>query len=714
MKPDVILLEPPVYDCRAPHSGCALLTTALKHYDYQVAYRDLNLESILWLLDPQRISHALEIAGHRLNTLLTRARKIQGSGGILPIEERHALWRSLKAMQYGNSDPGFALNAVEHLQRSETFFDSATHRAARATIDAALDLQAFVCDPRLSMGLCPQNYNGPYRATSLDDLLAASLDTAGNPFFSFYDQEIMPWASSVQPIIVGISISNVFQVIPGVTLSRLLHDHGLFVVIGGPFFSKFSSQIAQKPAFFDLCDAVVIGEGEETLLQLVYVRSRKDLLSSVSNIIFRQNGSVVVTHERYSRQLPDYGPADFRTLQLDNFFTPFPVLPIHAGKGCEWSKCTFCEIPQINHDFNQFRRNRKPEDIVREMQVQMQRHEARHFIFTDESLPLPLLSDTADEIIRQKLDVNYIGYTRFSSGFDKGFCAKLAMSGCRKLMFGLESGSADVNKRCRKGVDLNQVPRIIDACQKSGIAVHIFSIVGLPGENNHESEKSAEYLLQLSRVLELPVSTIDVSAFYLNWNSWLRRNAGNEKIQYHTDQDFPLHVDNYTFQDGMGNRISNEKSAQIYSQLCWESSELGFDIGYFNPVWPAWEEYTLLYLSKFRNRTGDPRIIWPANRQEILEKKVRVADGITALEIPFSLASLAKGMCKGGSKTLALSPSSQIIEIDQAALRTITAKPGHTVSELLNDLGHSSQSREITRECYADIIQWIKAGVLQW
>src|SRR5262249_13449396 len=148
-------------------------------------------------------------------------------------------------------------------------------------------------------------------------------------------------------------------------------------------------------------------------------------------------------------------------------------------------------------------------------------------------------------ILQTKLDVNYIGFSRFTRHHTRDLFVKLARSGCRKLLFGLESGSQKVNDACNKGVDLKLVPRIIEDCQNAGIALHIFTIVGLPEEGEAEAGESAEYIRGLVAKLNLPASSLGVSPFYLNWNADLRRKAEDFGLSFTDHHDFPLHVDNY-------------------------------------------------------------------------------------------------------------------------------------------------------------------------
>lgn len=713
-KSHIVLIEPPLYDCRGPHLGCAILAASLQKWGQQVVLKDLNLQAILWLLQPENLEKAKVRVAKRRDVLMKRAMSSLVSGVRLSSEDCHELWRSIIAHRCGKGFEKVVSDAVDSLRNPDSFFQSSCHHAARGVIDSALDLQALACNPRLHVGLCPQQYNGPYRATSLEDLLTAADDYASNLFLPFFEQVAVPELLEYNPTLAGISISNVFQVIPGITIARLLHNAGTFVVIGGTFFSKFREQIAGRPEFFDMCDAVVIGEGEKPLLDLGAAVSDGSSLSRVPNIVFREGSRAVATHIEVTLELHDPGAADFTTLPLEQYFSPEPVLPIFAGKGCNWSQCRFCEIPQINRDFNSLRRERDPRRVAEEMRIQGLRHMARHFVFTDETLDPRLLTGIAKAIGEMGLLVNYLGYARFSEAFDDSVCERLARSGCRKLLFGLESGCQPVNNNCRKGVDLTQVPAIIEACQKAGIAVHVFTIVGLPGEGEEERNKSAEYISRLVHILDLPVSTLDVAPFYLNWNSWFRRNASLEGIRYQTAQDFPLHTDYYCLDNGMDSMTAQRAAESLQQRLRWEASWLGFDVGYRNPVWPGWEEYTLLYLSRYRGANSHTRFPWPATVQELLNKTVTVAEPLIKHQICFSLKSLFNGICDEKQSTIALSPSAKMVEVTERVLQVLARQPTYIVGNLVTELGSDSAESNDPTEALACVTMLVQAGILQW
>ena len=673
--PLVTLLEPPLFDCRAPHLGCPTLVAALRHAGFRARFRDLNLEAVLWLLDQSRLDAA--------------ARAVQARG--FPS-------RDLRAARCRLGIDALARDAIATL-RGPGFYDSRRHFAARRVLNTAVGLRAYAADPRLYVNLCPQEFNGPHRATSVRGLLDATRDEHTDLFRTFFEGDVLPGVLADDPTLVGVSISNVFQVIPGVSLAGALHRAGAYVAIGGPLFSRFSSEIASHPAFFELCDVVVLGDGEQTLPLLAAAVANGRALHDVPNVLFDEGGRVVAT-QRMAASLDCDEAADFRDLELSAYLSPSPVLPIEAGRGCAWSRCTFCEITSASRTGDR-RRCRQPVKVVEEMCTQRLRHGAHHFVFTDEALEPALAREIAGEITRRELEVNWLGYARLSSELDDKLCRSLARGGCRKLLFGLESGSQRVNDRCRKGVDLADVPRVIDACQDAGIAVHIFAIAGLPGEGRTENEESTEYLRSLARSLDTPLSTMDVGAFQLNWNSWLRRNAEREGIVYRTAHEFPLHADDYSIAGGMDAHGAQVAARAMQSAASWEASALGFDIGYLNPVWPGWEEYTLLYLSSGNAAREAARRAWPTTTAALLERRVEV---VAPLEIHPS----------GAGRATALSPAADPVETASAVLAKVCARREHRVGQLADACTAAPGSEDARADALAEVASLIHAGVLQW
>jgi anaerobic magnesium-protoporphyrin IX monomethyl ester cyclase len=712
-KNDILFLEPPLFDCRAPHLGCAMLVAHAKNRRMRVKMRDLNQEALHWLFDDRNIrSMQTRIDNKYCGLMRVLAQKGAAS---LTYDEKQGLTRYflLSGAQDVNF-PRYVAQALTDLSTEPGFYNPSLYRRSRAVLEMALSLAALDSDPRLTIGIAPQQYNGRYRATSLQGLHDAVSDIKSCPFSRFYETDVVPWVDQNAPIYVGVSISNVFQVIPGIVLSSLLHQAGQSVIIGGSFFSKFAEQLTRLPDFFDLCDLVVIGEGEQVLEALGRGKLSPRELGEVPGVVFRDRSRVCATDPVSAPALADTAAADFRDLNLDRYLTPSPVLPILAGKGCGWGKCRFCEIPQFINFNRNGRRVRDPDAITDEIRIQALRHDVNHLVFTDESLEPALLAGLAERINRNKLDVNYVGYTRFSLQYTRSLCQSLAVSGCRKLLFGLESGSQSVNDMCNKGVDLQIVKPVVEMCQKAGIAVHIFAIVGLPGEGPAETAESTLFLKDIVHILDTPISTLDVSPFYLNWHSSLRRESLVSDISFsrNPDTDFPLHVDDYHFMHGMNHAEAVAAAESVTGELNWEASSAGQGIGYLNPLWPAWEEHAVLYLSHYTPSERRRIAGRYSTFDEVLDKTVARAPGFDFHFIKGHTSGLfSYGEIRG--QHLAFAPSAKACRIDAALLHTLQSQERWQIGDLAASVAGETEG-EPFMTVLAQVLEQIHTGTIEW
>jgi len=136
---------------------------------------------------------------------------------------------------------------------------------------------------------------------------------------------------------VGISILNFQQIIPGLTLAKQLKQNGLRVVIGGTVYTKFVESLKKAPAFFTLCDAVVVYEGETALIALMQAIEKnpaKPALSGVANILWFDGKNVQANEQFQAEDISKLPAPDFNGLPLDSYLAPARVLPYNLGKGC--------------------------------------------------------------------------------------------------------------------------------------------------------------------------------------------------------------------------------------------------------------------------------------------------------------------------------------------------------------------------------------------
>lgn len=586
------LLFPPATDPRSPHLALPSLTAHLRAHGEDVAQRDLDLEGFLRTVAPG----SLEAAARRLRDA--------------PLENGDADTRQLLLAD--------ADHLIEHtdqalatLRDPHGFHDPHRHHAARSRLSRALELVSASGPVTYRYNAASYDVEG-IDASKLVDLERVTADPTADVFGALHDEVAAELAAS-PPELVGISILNRQQIIPGLTLARRLKAGGHPVVIGGTVYAKFADRLRRRPRFFELfCDFLVPYEGETALVELLgQLRGDHDF-ARVPNVLFLQNGEVLAgpTHVEDMRLLPT---PDFSGLPLDKYLTPEPVLPILTGKGCYFNRCKFCDIPAINEISVKPYRVRGADQIAADCAALRDRFGARHFEITDETLSPKLLLKLADALeAHPDLDPRFVGYARFEPGFTAETCERIYAMGMRKVFFGLESGSQRMLDHMDKGVEVDVAREVLRNCASAGLAVHLFSIIGFPEETEADARETVQFLLDEAGSITAAQNSFDVHPFGLDLRTDYFDSAADIGVDIDLDhlagRDFPISVAKWVNRRGLASedvtRLIDEFTLALRAQFApqrWYPAEL----------WPGFEEYAVLYASWYESRPWAYRFALP-------------------------------------------------------------------------------------------------------
>ena len=217
----VALLEPPATDPRSPHLAMATLHAVLVEDGADVAVFDAGADGLHWLLQPERVAQSL----------IGLEKTAESSRGM----NRPAvtfLRRLGPAIVDGVHD------AVATLNDAQRFYDATACDTARELIGRALQLHSAANGVH-HYGIAPIRYNvAGIDPAKLADLRAVTARPDESIFGSYF-AELGERVASHRPDVVAISILNHQQIIPGLTVARMLHASGHFVVIGGTVYAKF-------------------------------------------------------------------------------------------------------------------------------------------------------------------------------------------------------------------------------------------------------------------------------------------------------------------------------------------------------------------------------------------------------------------------------------------------------------------------------------------
>jgi len=255
------------------------------------------------------------------------------------------------------------------------------------------------------------------------------------------------------------------------------HNPAIITMMGGPHVSyDWANTLKNYPEI----DLIVVGEGEETLRELLPVIQDRAAWDTVRGIAFRKDGQTHFTGVRAFIEDLDTLPVPARhLLPISRYLAlGFPV-SIITSRGCP-NQCIFClGRRMVGHKV----RYRTPRLIVNEIEdiisYGFTRINIADDLFTSNKVRVQAF---CDELKRRGIKITWSAFARVNT-VDAEVLAIMREAGCDTVSFGIESGNAEMLKRVKKGITMEQAVKAVQACKESGVDALASFMIGLPGES---------------------------------------------------------------------------------------------------------------------------------------------------------------------------------------------------------------------------------------
>lgn len=342
-----------------------------------------------------------------------------------------------------------------------------------------------------------------------------------------YIQECCRMVLAGTPDVVGFSLLFPRQYYISLLMARIIKsmDRRVRIVFGGNFVSSgIHEEILESP----FIDFIVLKEGEQTLLELLNILESDGDFGTITGLVWKDGGKVMVNGERPGLSLDDLPFADFSDFDQDMYFSPEQVIPILTSRGCYWRRCAFC-----NH-FNKYAdtyRVTGVQRVVDELEHHA-RNGIRYFDWVDEMVSPARFKKIGEEIIRRKLDITYYALAMPTAHFTREILDIMYRSGCRYIMWGFESGSQRVLDMIDKGTVVGDIAEVMKNSAGAGIKNHLYVIIGFPTETAEEMRQTLDFLYDNREHIHLVMS----GRFHLTRDSRIFANLADYGIIWHEEK----------------------------------------------------------------------------------------------------------------------------------------------------------------------------------
>jgi len=309
------------------------------------------------------------------------------------------------------------------------------------------------------------------------------------------------------------------------------------VIGGGPHARVCQETIFE---FTNAFDALLIGESDRAITQVVEVAHGERDLRDVENVLFREeNGSFVKKPTSVIDNLDELPLPDWGLYDLERYL---PVFLISARRGCPFN-CAFCNYNYIDGresvgsqiaDGGAIRvirsipdRKRTLQSLQQEIRYCIDQYGVRLFGLVDALPDTQLVNKLCDWLIGSETTTRWTSFGRVKN-FDRLF-GKMARAGWVSLWFGIESGSEKVLKCMNKFYTPEDIRHTISIAQKAGIKCTGGFIVGFPGED----ESTLAETLTLAQ--ELSLDNMVFTLFILAPGCLVAEIPENYDVKLHRD-----------------------------------------------------------------------------------------------------------------------------------------------------------------------------------
>jgi anaerobic magnesium-protoporphyrin IX monomethyl ester cyclase len=309
-------------------------------------------------------------------------------------------------------------------------------------------------------------------------------------------------------------------VIMGCIVTGYRHVKGLSAVIKNAFpdtkiivGNTVASSIPEILLTNTPADIAVIGEGDETIVDLLSCLEKCGKLEDVKGIWYRENGEIKNTPPRPAIEnideipTPDWDLFDVEAY-IDNISKmindpapPIPkekirYFPINTARGCPF-RCTFCY-----HAFRDYKyRHRSSSSVIAEMKKYHEKYKINFFTFGDELTfySIQQADEFADSLIKSGLNVFWEGDCRsglFTKDEDVATAIKLKQSGCISLSYSLESSNPEILKWMNKKFGPETFARQVELLKRAGIPSLTSIVFGYPNETEETIKKTIDCCIE--------------------------------------------------------------------------------------------------------------------------------------------------------------------------------------------------------------------------
>ena len=316
---------------------------------------------------------------------------------------------------------------------------------------------------------------------------------------------LLPIIDDFKPDLIGITATTPVYTNTKDLAGEIKKTHpGIPLVLGGVHSTVVGREALEECEHFDF---QVVGEGEETIQEIMEAFEEGRSLEGIKGVIYRDHGEIVENERRPLEMEADKLPVPDRDLlPTDKYVHSLPgkgfirYATLFTSRGCPFH-CIFCSQHTMH---GRKMRWHSLERVMAELDQIVNKLGVEHIIIMDETLTLD--RERTFELCRRikeaGLKFTWEGWTRAGT-IDEELLAEMKSAGLIRLSFGIESGDPEILKIIKKGITLEGVREAYRITDKLGIESRGSAILGHPFETKETAWRTIRFCRSIKECQQL-------------------------------------------------------------------------------------------------------------------------------------------------------------------------------------------------------------------
>lgn len=298
-----------------------------------------------------------------------------------------------------------------------------------------------------------------------------------------------------QPKIIAI-YTNLMTKINVIKLIKELKNDSVYgkpkIILGGPDVTYNIENYLKTGT-----DFLVIGEGEQTMLELTTSLLNSQDFSKISGMAYLNNYEVIKTTSRMRmKEMKDLPLPNRKAINFQPYLDTWKKyhgknsMTVSTQRGCPYT-CKWCSTAVYGQSY----RRRPAKLVVEELMMLKNEYNPDAIWFVDDVFTVShkWIREFHKEMKLQNFKIDFECITRAERLNDE-ILNLLKEIGCFRIWIGAESGSQKIIDAMDRRVDVDVVKNAIKKTNELGIESGTFIMVGYPGEDEIDINNTIQYL----------------------------------------------------------------------------------------------------------------------------------------------------------------------------------------------------------------------------